>query len=165
MPSLNPDHLIAAAEARTGLSTWGDGSFRVGLEHLVESLEREAHLTELGLYAAEAALVDRLANRLQLIEYRQRRPEVAQQQIRRPLFVLGLPRTGTTILHEVLAQDPEHLSPLHWEVIKPVPPPRAETLETDPRIAQVEQQLTQFEQMAPGLKAMHDNGASLPTEC
>lgn len=165
MPLLNPDHLIAAAKARTGLDNWGDPSFRVGLEHLVESLEREARLSQLGHYAVEAALVDRLTNRLRLIDYRQRRPEVAQQRIRRPLFVLGLPRTGTTILHEVLAQDPDQRAPLHWEVIKPVPPPGAETFETDPRIAEVEKQLAQMDVLAPGFKAIHEMGALLPTEC
>ena len=165
MPPLNPEQLIAAAEVRTALNNWGDPSFRIGLDHLVESLQREARLSQMGQYAVEAALVDRLVNRLQLIDYRQRRPEVGQQRIQRPLFVLGLPRTGTTIVHEVLAQDPDHRAPLHWEVIKPVPPPQAETFETDPRIAEVEKQLAQMDVLAPGFKAIHEMGALLPTEC
>ncbi len=164
-PQLDPDRLIAAAEQRSGFSDWGDPGFREGLEHLVEALEREARLSELGRYAAEAGLIDRLVNRLQIIDYRKQRPEVAAQTIRRPLFVLGLPRTGTTILHEVLAQDPDHISPLHWQVTKPVPPPHADTLETDPRIEEVEQQIASFDQIAPDFKTKHEMGARLPTEC
>ncbi|MBP1686262.1 MAG: sulfotransferase family protein, partial [Deltaproteobacteria bacterium] len=72
MPPLNPEQLIAAAEERTALNNWGDPSFRIGVDHLVESLQREARLSQMGQYAVEAALVDRLVNRLQLIDYRQR---------------------------------------------------------------------------------------------
>ena len=164
-PRLDPDRLIAAAGQRTGLSDWGDPGFRVGLEHLVDALEREARLSELGRYATEETLIGRLANRLQIIDYRTHRPAVAVQTIRRPLFVLGLPRTGTTILHEVLAQDPDHISPLHWQLMKPVPPPHADTLDSDPRIAEVEAQLAAFDQIAPTFKTIHEMGARLPTEC
>lgn len=164
-PRLDPDRLIAAAEQRTGLSDWGDPEFRVGLEHLIDALEREARLSELGRYATGETLIGRLANRLGIIDYRRQRPAVATQKIQRPLFVLGLPRTGTTILHEVLAQDPDHISPLHWQLMKPVPPPHADTVETDPRIAEVEAQLAAFDQLAPGFKTIHEMGARLPTEC
>lgn len=159
------DRLLATAEQRTGFSDWGDPDFRLGLERLLESLDTEARLSALGRYATEEALLSRLANRLGIIDYRKQRAEVALQTIRRPLFVLGLPRTGTTILHEVLAQDPNHIAPLHWQLMKPVPPPHRDSIDSDPRIAEVEAQLDAFDQIAPGFKMIHEMGARLPTEC
>lgn len=164
-PRFDPERLMAAAEQRTGHSDWGDPGFRTGLEHLIDSLEHEARLSELGRYATGEAMISRLANRLDIIAYRKQRPAVEAQTIRRPLFVLGLPRTGTTILHEVLAQDPDHISPLHWQVMKPVPPPHPDSIDTDPRIAEVEAQLDAFDQISPNFKTIHEMGARLPTEC
>lgn len=165
VPRLRPDQMITEAQRRAGLIDFGDPDFRLGLEQLAESLEREAHLSQIGRFAAKGILVDQLVNRLQLINYRKQRPEVARQRIQRPLFVLGLPRTGTTILHEMLAQDPHHRSPLSWEVARPIPPVRPETLDSDPRIAQVDKQFAQVEVLAPGFQAIHAMGARLPQEC
>ncbi len=164
-PRLDSEKIVAKASKQTGLSDFGDPSYREGLDRLVDALEREARLSLVGRIGTQMSLVSYLSNRLQLVEYRKRHPKVAEQKIERPLFVLGLPRTGTTIFYELLAQDPAHRCPLSWEVDEPVPPARLETYEQDPRIARSEKKFDQVEVMAPGFRSMHEIGATLPQEC
>ncbi|MCB1706047.1 MAG: sulfotransferase [Halioglobus sp.] len=165
-PSLLPaEALIRNAEKQTGLGDFGDESFIPALEKLTFALEREARLSQLGRIAVRGMLLDNLKLRLHLTEYRKRRPEVAQQKITRPLFVLGLPRTGTTILYELLAQDPAHRAPATWEVAQPIPPAQRHSFHTDPRIPDVEKHVQKMELLAPGFQAIHAMGAELPQEC
>ena len=164
-PSLSAEKLVLRAQQQTGLSDFGDASFKLGLDKLSESLSREAKLSQIGRIAAHAMLLDNLKIRLQLTEYRKHRPEVAQQKIVRPVFVLGLPRTGTTILYELLAQDPDHRAPMSWEVSQPLPPAQQQSFKTDSRIASTEKELQKTEMLAPGFKAIHEIGAELPQEC
>jgi hypothetical protein len=106
-----------------------------------------------------------LENRLHVVDTLKRNPEIAQAPVHRPLFIVGLPRTGTTILHELLAQDPSNRVPLTWEVMHPWPPPERARYETDPRIAQVEKHFAGVDKLVPGFKSMHPMGAQLPQEC
>lgn len=165
VPSLSPQLLLSKAKKQTGLHDFGDESFLPGLYRLCRSLDQEAKLSQIGRIAAQEMLIDNLKIRLQLTDYRKQRPEVAQQKIQRPLFVLGLPRTGTTILYELLAQDPAHRSPVSWEVSQPMPPAHPDTFLTDPRITAVEDVLQKTEILAPGFKAIHEIGSQLPQEC
>ena len=165
VPSLSPQSLLSNAKKQTGLSDFGDESFLPALDRLCQSLDTEARLSQIGRIAAQGMLIDNLKIRLQLTDYRKQRPEVTQQKIQRPLFVLGLPRTGTTILYELLAQDPAHRSPVSWEVSQPMPPAHPDTFFSDPRIAAVEDVLQRTEILAPGFKAIHEMGSQLPQEC
>lgn len=164
-PGLCPEHLMNRARARTGLRDWGDPTFRAGLDRLTASLEREAGLTQVGRIVAYLNLVDHLSVRLRLIDYRARHREVAAQSIERPLFIVGLPRTGTTILHELLAQDPALRAPASWEVARPMPPPTPANRETDARIGRVDRLLALLEKLSPGFRPIHALGARLPQEC
>ncbi len=164
-PRLCADRLIRRAQRRTGLHEWGDETFRLGLEQLTAALRQQAQLSQVGRFAAYFNLLDHLSVRLRLLDYRARRPEVAAQQIRQPLFILGLPRTGTTILHELIAQDPAFRSPASWEVSRPLPPPTAQTYENDKRIRSVDRMLALLEKLTPGFRAIHAIGARLPQEC
>ena len=165
-PPLRPvGAIIQQAKKQTGLSDFGDESFLPALEKLATSLECEARLSQLGRIAVHAMLLDNLKLRLSLTEYRKQRPEIALQKVTRPLFVLGLPRTGTTILYELLAQDPAHRAPSTWEVAQPIPPAQRQTFHTDPRIAEVEKSVSKMELLAPGFQAIHAMGATLPQEC
>jgi len=165
LPSLSEESLLRAAEEATGLADFGPSGFRPGLHQLLASLERDAALNSIGRIFARGQIVDLLANRLRLLEHRKRHPDLANQRVERPLFVLGLPRTGTTILYGLLAQDPAHRSPLSWEVGFPCPPPRGETYHDDPRIGQMDRQLDQLRRLAPGFDAIHPMAARLPQEC
>jgi Sulfotransferase family len=164
-PALCPDRLLKHAQRRTGLLDWGDESFVTGLERLTAALNRQARLSQIGRIAAYWNLLDHLCVRLRVHDYRTKRPEVAEQQIKQPLFILGLPRTGTTILHELIAQDRAFRSPASWEVTRPVPPPVSRTYQSDKRIVAVDRVLALLEQLTPGFRVIHAIGAELPQEC
>ena len=115
------ERLLATARRTARLEDFGDPAFLPGLRLLVESLEADARLSPFGRYVAKRQLLELLGHRLQLTAYRARHPEVAEQVIERPLLVVGLPRTGTTLLYELLAQDPAHRAPLSWELDDPCP--------------------------------------------
>ena len=162
---LDPERLMQLASKQTGLGDFGEETFLPGLEMLVQSLNEEARLSTIGKIAAKTMILDRLKNRLAIIDYRKQRPEVAEQRIERPVFVLGLPRTGTTIFYELLAQDPNHRWPISYAVERPIPPPKEETFFTDPRIPEVEKKMAEVEILAPGFQSIHAVGATLPQEC
>ena len=162
---LDAPALMACAARTTGLSDFGDDAFREPLARLTGALEREAQLTLLGRFIARGDLVRLLENRLRMVDTRRHHPEIDGEEIRRPLFVVGLPRTGTTILHELLAQDPANRVPMTWEVMHPWPPPERATFATDARIARVEQHFAGIDRLIPGFKSMHPMGALLPQEC
>jgi hypothetical protein len=131
----------------------------------VESLNTEASLHELGNVIASSEIADYLTNRLLVVDWTKRNPEIAKKEIRPPIVILGLPRTGTTILFGVLAQDPDNRVPLTWEVDQPWPPPQTATYESDPRIAEVQAKLEGTEFLIPGFLGMHELGALLGQEC
>jgi hypothetical protein len=92
-------------------------------------------LNPTGVHIAKTVAMGHIVNRLTYVNDRKLYPEIARQTIVKPVFIVGFPRTGTTILHDILAQDPANRSPLTWEVMFPSPPPQTATFETDPRIA------------------------------
>jgi len=165
LPSMREESLLRAATKATRLTDFGRDTFRRGLSQLLESLERDAALTSIGRLFAHGQITGLLATRLRLVEHRKRHPELARERVARPIFVLGLPRTGTTVLYGLLAQDPAHRSPLSWEVAFPCPPPREETYDCDPRIEQTDRQLDQLRRLAPGFDSIHPMAAGLPQEC
>jgi len=128
------DDLLAAAVAQTGLEDFGDDSFREGLEILVRSLGEEARLNSRGDAFLYSRIVGHLAQRLQVEEWYRRHPEIDDVPIEAPLFGLGLPRTGSTALSFLLAQDPNVRYLRQWESSEPCPPPST-VRGQDPRIA------------------------------
>jgi hypothetical protein len=163
--SLHPDQLMAAAEAESGLTDYGDDSFRTGLERLTEALEREARLSDLGADIMRMRLVGHLGSRLRVQDTITRHPEIADQEIRAPLFIIGLPRTGTTALSNMLDADPAIRSLRCWESASPVPPPEAATQDTDPRIAATAEGLQAMYDTFPKMRSLHFQTATGPTEC
>ena len=163
--TLDPGALLEAARRRTGLDDFGNGTFHDGLEHLLRAWDGEARLTPVGRAMARRQALDLLESRLRMQHEWGRHPEIGAGSVRAPIFVLGLPRTGTTILHELLAQDPENRVPMTWEVMWPWPPPDAATYESDPRIARAERHFSAIDRMLPEFKRMHPMGPRLPQEC
>lgn len=165
LPSLDEDGLLARATRDTGLDDFGDDWFRTPLRRLLHAMETEASMTTLGRITARTDLLRLLTNRLRIEDTHRRHPEIAATPIRAPIVVVGLPRTGTSILHELLAQDPANRVPMSWEVMHPWPPPEQATCDTDPRIAAVDKHLAGVDLLIPGFKTMHPMGARLPQEC
>ena len=164
-PALDVDALVAQARAATGLEDLGDPSWREGLERLLEALRSEARLNALGGQVVAGEMVGYLSTRLGIVAWRKEHPEVEKQEIAEPIVIVGQGRTGTTILYDLLAQDPALRVPLTWEVDRPLPPPETATYESDPRIAAVQAQNDMIELVIPGFQAMHPMGARLAQEC
>ena len=156
--------LLTAAREQTGLDDFGDDSFREGLDRLVDALATEAKLNPLGEMALPYLLTRLLATRLQVEEWYRRHPEIDDEPVEAPLIGLGLPRTGSTALSFLLAQDPMARSLLLWESNQPCPPPS--TVDgPDPRIAETEASLAVQQEMNPRLAALVPSEATGPMEC
>ncbi|MEZ4331674.1 MAG: sulfotransferase [Myxococcota bacterium] len=164
-PLARAEPLLEAARRRTRLSDFGPAPLHAGLEVLLESLGREAALHAAGEALVEADLLRLLENRLAIQAVLDRHPEITARRIERPLVIVGLPRTGSSILHELLAVDPENRTPATWEVKFPCPPPETASAEHDPRIAVMDAELSAMDEAIPAFKKMHPQGARLPQEC
>jgi hypothetical protein len=163
--SFDKKAFLDSAFKRTGLDDAGDESFHRAFEVLLESLESDAHLNFIGRICAHSDILRLLCNRLLLKEYRRRYPQIADQVIRRPLFITGLPRTGSTLLHALLALDASCRAPQTWEVMHPTPPPESFSYDHDPRIATTARELRWLDVIMPGFKRAHMIDARLPQEC
>ncbi|MCD9624198.1 sulfotransferase family protein [Rhabdothermincola salaria] len=165
---LERDWILEEAGRRTGgLTDLGPNGdiYLEGLDRTLDSLRTEADLNELGHMIARERMLLHTANRLGYVDDRKTDPAIATQQIVKPVFIIGMPRTGTTILHDILASDPANRAPLTWETMFPSPPPRAETFTTDPRIAACAATFPAQDEQIPEFKAIHPMGAELSQEC
>ena len=165
MTDIGVERLIATACENTGFSDFGGATWREGLDRLVDSLVNEAALNELGDTLVPDEITRYLATRLCVVEERRARPEIAAADVTPPIVIVGQGRTGTTILHDLLAQDPATRVPVTWEVDRPCPPPEAATYDTDPRIEEVESTTSMIDLVIPDFRAMHPLGARLAQEC
>jgi len=159
------ESLLEKARAQTGLADFGDPTFRDGLAVLVDGLNADAGLSPLGQAAAEGMLLGQLANRLRVEDWWRRHPELAAEKLERPIFIVGMSRSGTTALSHLLACDPANRSLLQWEATDSVPPPDAATYATDPRFEASRASGAALETLNPGFKAIHHDPPDLPIEC
>lgn len=160
-----PERLIATACEETGHDDFGADGWQPGLDLLADGLVNEAQLSPIGVEVAYLDLMRALKNRLDVIDWRKQHPEVAAKGIDAPIVIVGQPRTGTTILYDLLAQDPDLRAPLTWEVDAPCPVPQPETYHDDPRIAAAQAGIEMSEQIIPGFMAFHPMGALVGQEC
>jgi Sulfotransferase family len=159
------DTLVEQACEQAGTDDFGEpDGWRDDLALLTDGLVNESQLSDLGVEIAVMDIVSPLANRLRITQWRKEHPAIAAAPIEQPIFIVGQPRTGTTILFDLLAQDPDLRPPLTWEVDAPWPVPQPETYAGDPRIAQIQANLEMSEQIVPGLLAHHPMGALMPQE-
>ncbi len=161
----DPESLIATACDEAGSDDFGDDGWRPGLDRVTDGLINEARLSAIGVEIAYLDIMRALKNRLGVIAWRKQHPEIASQPITAPIVIVGQPRTGTTILYDLLAQDPDLRAPLTWEVDAPCPVPQPETYHNDPRIAQTQASIELSEQIIPGFLAFHPMGALVGQEC
>jgi Sulfotransferase family len=157
--------LMGQAQAATSLDDFGEDSFREGLEILIASADAEAKFTDRGRAAFDHQIVGFLSCRLQVEHCYTQHPQIDEQEISAPLIGLGLPRTGSTALGYLLAQDPQVRFIRTWESIAPCPPPESRTQHDDPRIAVAEAVLARREALFPRMKTILPASPSGPTEC
>lgn len=135
--------------------------FRDGVRALTSSFEREARLNFVGRVVAQQLVIRLIRSQVRILKELDRHPEIADQEIRRPVFVVGLPRTGTTILLALLSQDPAHRPLLLWEGLDPVPPRRG----PDRRLGRARSTIRGFDYLSPNYQSIHPMAADLPEEC
>jgi len=161
---LQGEALYTEARRRTGLKDFGDPSIEPGLSILVNSLEREADLHPLGRFLMRVHLLDLLETRLRLGQAWRRQLEVPEASvIQGPIFITGMPRSGSTFLHELLAEDQENRVPRVWEVMFPISSKPRETV--DFRVRKAEASLWWFRRLAPGADSVYPLRAWTPHEC
>lgn len=166
MENLNTSAMLAWAEYTTGLSDWGGEEFREPFELLVRAINEEARLNAQGLARARQHLQQRLCQRLSLFDDRKLRPEIVAQRIDRPLFVVGLPRAGTTYTHALLGADPANAAPLGWQLMLPSPPPNDPAIDHASAIREAQAIVDYQGWSSPQVKSAHDYGAIMqPEEC
>ncbi|WP_454789662.1 sulfotransferase family protein [Mycolicibacterium lutetiense] len=151
---LNPAALLTAATERSGLGNFGDPAFRERLDVLCAALRDEAGLSQTGLAIAFEQLVGNLVNRLRLEALIADHPEIEDIEIERPIIICGLPRTGTTHLHNLLAADPALRYLPYWESLEPVPGPGEDT--PAPRRDRCAAAVDLMNTSLPEFRRMHD---------
>ena len=159
------DELIAAAREKTGLSNLGDDNILDALNRLVDALNSEAKLNDRGEHSVQGNLVATLSNRLRIEDYLASHPELLERPVEKPLFVFGLPRTGTTLVINLLSVDPARRCFLRWEAFDSVPPPKVSELHAGPRFEACQAQTELSLKHAPHIAAIHYEDADSPTEC
>jgi sulfotransferase family protein len=160
--SLRAVDLIETAKRRCGLDDFGESDFFEALSRLLDSCQGESRLNLIGKIVLRADLTRLLCSRLSMQRDRRVYPDVVREEIREPLFIVGLPRSGTTLLHTLLAVDPEHRVPFTWEVMTPSPPTRDNEKR---RIQRAISSCNCFNWLAPTFRHVHPVGAELPQEC
>jgi hypothetical protein len=158
---MDADELVAIARKRSGLTEFGDMSFVEPLRRLLAACKDEASLSLVGRLATRWDAVRFLSNLLTFHDVEARAPAVLTEQVRQPIFITGLPRTGTTFLHRLLMEDPDNRAPSVWQTIYPYPDQGGR----DRRPARVARQLRAFERLAPEFRALHPLDAASPQEC
>ena len=156
--SLQPEDLRAAAVSTTGLDDFGDTWWDEPFRRLCASLEGESRLHLPGRLRVRGELQVVLQNRLRMVHLWKEEPAVLREEVHAPIVVTGFGRSGTTLLHELLACDPDNRPPLLWELLHSVPYEDASGDLCDDEIKLMDE-------MVPAFTAMHENGGRLPTEC
>jgi hypothetical protein len=157
--------LLRASVAQVPDADFGDETFLEPLRELLAALHDEARLEPVGEWATVARLIASLNKRRRLSALLRDRPEIREQPIVAPVFVLGFPRTGTTLLHNLLASDPRNRAIRLWEMREPfAPDPLPDTWQAA-TIAATEQLIAAGYRLSPRLAAIHPLRATWPDEC
>jgi hypothetical protein len=159
------DRILDEVAAEVGLDDFGDPSFRDGLEAVYAAATTQAGLTPIGLAVFDGQVRGSLRNRLRVTDWHRRHPELARTTVERPLFIVGLSRTGTTALSQLLAADPANRSLLGWEANQSVPPPTRDGYATDARFEAARASDGLLDAINPGFKAIHHDPPGQPVEC
>jgi hypothetical protein len=162
---LSESALLAEARAKTGLSDFGGEDFREGLRALLAMYYSTARLTPRGRKVTRRRILELLTNRLYIQATLTKHPEIKDRPIRRPMYLTGLPRTGTSALFNLLAIDEASRPLLYWEGCYPYPIEGALPEEPDPRLVALRQSLERMRQKDPEFAKIHEVTADGPEEC
>ncbi|MDT8428735.1 MAG: sulfotransferase [Pseudomonadales bacterium] len=161
--SFDAEKLIAQACRLADYAEFGEMHPAEPLAVLFDSYQRESKLSFIGRIAMRQDALTMLVNRLKIEKKRAATPAIAAEPIHQPVFILGLPRTGTTLLHNLLSQDPQHRSPLGWETMYPEVPTTAR--EAERLIKKAQSRSAWLDWLAPTVRVMHEVDMLQPQEC
>lgn len=153
------------AKKKTGLSDFGPLDFHEPLSILLKSCREDANLTFAGKMFLRTLVIKTLINRLLIEDDIKTCPRILRQPILKPLIIIGLPRTGTTLLHNLLSQDPDSRFLRCWEAMKPSPPPYPHTDDRDHRILKAKLLLGLKQYLSPEMSTVKPIGARSAEEC
>lgn len=159
------DEVIAAASRETGLADIGDPAVLDGLERLLDAYATEARFTERGAQMAHHFLVTQMAHRMRIEDWLKQNPQLLETPIEKPLIVFGLPRTGTTLMVNLLASDPAARCFMRWESLEPMPPAMPDEVHAGRRFDVATAQGEMAKTHMPHIAAIHWEDADSPTEC
>jgi hypothetical protein len=160
---LDEESLIRTAVANTGLDDFGEDDWREPFRVLLKSYDEEAALTLMGRIMTRSDLLMFLEGRLQVENLYKLHPEIEDQVIEKPIWILGQGRTGTSILQKLLAMDPGNRTLNTYDALFPVAEPHAEG-EPDPRIERADQRMRMWSRVTPEIATIHDFGGDEPIE-
>jgi hypothetical protein len=164
---LNVDAIFLSVEQRTGFGGLADPAMRTRFAAVVDGFNNYGLLNAGNLPAARAQVETRLAERLKLARNLREFPDIANEKIERPIFVVGYSRTGTTVMHSLLGEDPASRMPLFWEALHFSPPPGLDPQQGADKIAAADMECKAWTDYAPGILSAHpywDQGARTPIE-
>ncbi len=164
-PKCSPEWVMDRAKKQLGFMDHGDEAFLEAMGALIESYQREAGASFTFRHGFRSHIVRQMMVRLGVMEFLNRMPDIVETPVEQPLFIAGFPRTGTTLLHHLLAQDPVARPLRYWETRQPAPPPLPDNYETDTRIGPEEAGLQGLYAAFPQLAAIHYVEARGPEEC
>lgn len=163
--TLQIDQIIGKAEAATGLKGIDEAHVLDALTVLVNASNEEGKLSVAGEQRWQGMLVNQLANYMKITDYLRQHPELLERPVENPMFVFGLPRTGTTLTINLLSADPGRRCFLRWESLNPVPPAKKGELHADARCKAEQERLEALVKLAPHIAAAHYEDADSPSEC
>jgi Sulfotransferase family len=161
---LDENSLINSAIQATGLTDFGADDWREPFQVLLKSMNEEAELNLMGRLRTRSELLQLLEARLQIEDTYKKHPEINDQEITRPIIILGQGRGGTSFTLNLLAAHPGNGTLKHWEAMFPCPPPEQATYHSDPRIAKAHTLIDQWNRVTPELKGMHEFGGDIPQD-
>lgn len=161
---LDADAIIARAAKKAGFQI----SLPVaedGIRRMVKSVNEESRANAFGSLAVRRLIERSLYGRYKVEQYLAQHPEIEKAPVHQPVFIIGMPRTGTTILHALLHQDPAHRAPLAWECLLPFPPHTPETFEHNEQLETIRREFGQLFKLVPDFLRKHYMAADSPQEC
>lgn len=162
---IDADSIINKARKQADYKAELPGGLETGLRELVKSINEEGQPNPFGALAVKSLLERTLYGRFKVEQVLAENPEIEQSVIKEPVFIIGMPRTGTTILHATMHEDPAHRSPLAWECLLPYPAPKVESYTDNEQFKTVTKEFDQLFKLVPDFLKKHYMAADSPQEC
>jgi hypothetical protein len=162
---LNADKIISKSKKKANYEGDLPKNLEIGIRKLIDSINKESKPNTFGSLAVKTLFERTLYQRLKIEQTLAENPEIEKTSIKQPVFIIGMPRTGTTILHALMHEDAAHRSPLAWECLVPYPVPTPENFHDNEALATVTKEFDQLFKLVPDFKKKHHMEPDSPQEC